>query len=219
MSALSQGTPTAQQQLLSTMRDTSRPLGQTDRTDSLLVPDYPPSSKRSSRRVEDEKGEQLDEVGFGAHIDKSVAAAGDNVTMDMFVCKSDLMKVVSIKVSLVETIQIYSLINDEKDQQHDLHESSPAIVLSDLQQSQQIKRKRLVDTHVVKVAKAYVPAQAEENHANDNHLKGYYEDYEDFRTTKSLSMYKLSMRIPVGSNVLPLRSFFFCSVKANRFFL
>lgn len=216
MSALSQGPPTPQQQLLSTMGDTStsdrrttHPLGQGDRADPFAVNAYPSSSKRSIRRVEDEKGEQLDEVGFGAHIDKSVAAAGDNVTMDMFVCKSELMKVVNIKVSLVETIQIYSLLNDEKGHQHELHERSPAVVVSGTQQPHQTKRKRLVDTHVVKVAKAYVPAQAEESHANDNHLKGYYEDYEDFRTTKSLSMYKLSMRIPVRSNDLCLNFFFF----------
>ncbi|GJJ71985.1 hypothetical protein EMPS_04342 [Entomortierella parvispora] len=200
MAAISQGPPTAQQQLLSAMGDptdarTARSIVQGDRIDSLALPEYHSSSKRSSRR-EDEKGEQLDEVGFGAHIDKSVAAAGESVTMDMFVCKSELMKVVNIKVSLVETIQIYSLVNDEKDQP-DLHERSPAVLPSDSkQQSRQIRRKRLVDTHVVKVAKAYVPAQAEESHANDNHLKGYYEDYEDFRTTKSLSMYKLSMRLP-----------------------
>ncbi|KAG0361788.1 hypothetical protein BG005_007327 [Podila minutissima] len=118
----------------------------------------------------------IDEVGFGAHIDKSVAAAGDNVTLDMFVVKSDFMRVVDIKVSLVETINIYSLL--------DAHDVTGHPV------------RKLVETHVVKIAKEYVPAQAEENHANDNHLKGYYEDYEDFRTTKSLSMYKLGMHIP-----------------------
>lgn len=121
----------------------------------------------------------IDEVGFGAHIDKSVAAAGDNVTLDMFVVKSDLMRVVDIKVSLVETINIYSLL--------DAHDSTGH------------PERKLVETHVVKIAKDYVPAQAEESHANDNHLKGYYEDYEDFRTAKSLSMYKLGMRIPVSS--------------------
>ncbi|KAG0081332.1 hypothetical protein BGZ93_007408 [Podila epicladia] len=118
----------------------------------------------------------IDEVGFGAHIDKSVAAAGDNVTLDMFVVKSDFMRVVDIKVSLVETINVYSLL--------DAYDSKGYPV------------RKLVETHVVKIAKDYVPAQAEENHANDNHLKGYYEDYEDFRTTKSLSMYKLGMHIP-----------------------
>ncbi|KAF9338008.1 hypothetical protein BG006_000588 [Podila minutissima] len=118
----------------------------------------------------------IDEVGFGAHIDKSVAAAGDNVTLDMFVVKTDFMRVVDIKVSLVETINIYSLL--------DAHDGTGHPV------------RKLVETHVVKIAKDYVPAQAEENHANDNHLKGYYEDYEDFRTTKSLSMYKLGMHIP-----------------------
>ena len=41
----------------------------------------------------------------------------------------------------------------------------------------------------------------------------------DFAYGERLILSKLSMRIPVGSNVLPLRSFFFCSVKANRFFL
>ncbi|KAF9374840.1 hypothetical protein CPC16_001046 [Podila verticillata] len=118
----------------------------------------------------------IDEVGFGAHIDKSVAAAGDNVTLEMFVVKSDLMRVVDIKVSLVETINIYSLL--------DAHDSTGQ------------PERKLVETHVVKIAKDYVPAQAEESHANDNHLKGYYEDHEDFRTAKSLFMYKLSMRIP-----------------------
>ncbi|KAG0338519.1 hypothetical protein BG004_007194 [Podila humilis] len=129
----------------------------------------------------------IDEVGFGAHIDKSVAAAGDNITLDMFVVKSDLMRVVDIKVSLVETINIYSLIDggtsggNDGGQQDDGH-GHPV--------------RKLVDSYMVKIAKDYVPAQAEENHANDNHLKGYYEDYEDFRTTKSLSMYKLGMHIP-----------------------
>ncbi|KAG0049427.1 hypothetical protein BGZ83_005777 [Gryganskiella cystojenkinii] len=169
-------------------------------TDQLIPsrsPSLPVNREPSRRRrLEEDKDEQLDEVGFGAHIDKSIAAAGENVTMDMFVCKSDLMKVVNIKVSLVETIQIYSFV-DDKDQhrhhnQHTLDTSEKPLAHS----HKQPQKKRLVDTHVAKVAKAYVPAQAEESHANDNHLKGYYEDYEDFRTTKSLSMYKLGMRIP-----------------------
>lgn len=121
----------------------------------------------------------IDEVGFGAHIDKSVAAAGDNVTLDMFVVKSDLMRVVDIKVSLVETINTYSFLH--------LHDGTGH------------PERKLVETHVIKIAKDYVPAQAEESHANDNHLKGYYEDYEDIRTAKSLSIYKLGMRIPVSS--------------------
>lgn len=157
----------------------------------------------------------LDEVGFGAHIDKSVAAAGENVTMDMFVVKSDVMKVVDIKVSLVETIQIFSLLG---------HDSACAVVspiagrahVFDNSNHQHLgagteagagagSKRKLVETHMVKIAKAYVPAQAEESHANDNHLKGYYEDYEDARTTKSLSMFKLGMRIPV-SLLLPFSS-------------
>ncbi|KAF9130997.1 hypothetical protein BGW39_002409 [Mortierella sp. 14UC] len=67
---------------------------------------------------------------------------------------------------------------------------------------------KLVETHMVKVAKVYVPAQAEESHANDNHLKGYYEDYEDARTTKSLSMYKLGMRIPETALTIQDRDLF-----------
>lgn len=150
----------------------------------------------------------LDEVGFGAHIDKSVAAAGENVTMDMFVVKSDIMKVVDIKVSLVETIQIFSLLDHDSacavvspiagrahvfDNNHHYQHSSAATEPG----AGTGPKRKLVETHMVKIAKAYVPAQAEESHANDNHLKGYYEDYEDARTTKSLSMYKLGMRIPV----------------------
>ncbi|KAF9193627.1 hypothetical protein BGZ51_002574 [Haplosporangium sp. Z 767] len=156
----------------------------------------------------------MDEVGFGAHIDKSVAAAGDNVTLNMFVVKSDLMKVVDIKVSLVETIQIFSLLE---------HENGESVVVSPIVSRAQTfpptgccsgeaekvlegaeltltstpkPRRKLVETHVVKIAKDYVPACAEESHANGNHLKGYYEDYEDSRTAKSLSVYKLGMRIP-----------------------
>ncbi|KAK3843780.1 MAG: hypothetical protein J3R72DRAFT_101396 [Linnemannia gamsii] len=155
----------------------------------------------------------LDEVGFGAHIDKSVAAAGENVTMDMFVVKSDMMKVVDIKVSLVETIQVFSLLENESscavvspivarthvfDQQHQ-HQHAGAAGSS---------KRKLVETHMVKIAKAYVPAQAEESHANDNHLKGYYEDYEDARTTKSLSMYKLGMRIPETALTIQDRDLF-----------
>jgi hypothetical protein len=151
----------------------------------------------------------LDEVGFGANIDKSVAAAGENVTMDMFVVKSDVMKVVDIKVSLVETIQIFSLLDREGacaivspiagrahvfDNNNHQHQHSGGAAGAGAGSS----KRKLVETHMVKIAKAYVPAQAEENHANDNHLKGYYEDYEDARTTKSLSMYKLGMRIPVS---------------------
>ncbi|KAF9142324.1 hypothetical protein BGX30_002906 [Mortierella sp. GBA39] len=150
--------------------------------------------------------DELDEVGFGAHIDKSVAAAGENVTMDMFVVKSDMMKVVDIKVSLVETIQIFSLLDHDgacdvvspiAGRAHvfdnNTHHHSGAAAEAG---SGAGSKRKLVETHMVKIAKAYVPAQAEESHANDNHLKGYYEDYEDARTTKSLSMYKLGMRIP-----------------------
>ncbi|KAG9064457.1 hypothetical protein KI688_003647 [Linnemannia hyalina] len=152
--------------------------------------------------------DELDEVGFGANIDKSVAAAGENVTMDMFVVKSDMMKVVDIKVSLVETIQIFSLldyygacdvVSPIAGRAHvfdnNTHQHSGAAAEAGSGAGSGSKRK-LVETHMVKIAKAYVPAQAEESHANDNHLKGYYEDYEDARTTKSLSMYKLGMRIP-----------------------
>ncbi|KAG0279056.1 hypothetical protein BGZ95_002412 [Linnemannia exigua] len=157
----------------------------------------------------------LDEVGFGAHIDKSVAAAGENVTMDMFVVKSDMMKVVDIKVSLVETIQIFSLLENENscavvspiaarthifDQQHQHQHQHTGTAGS--------PKRKLVETHMVKIAKAYVPAQAEESHANDNHLKGYYEDYEDARTTKSLSMYKLGMRIPESALTIQDRDLF-----------
>ncbi|KAG0256488.1 hypothetical protein BG011_004479 [Mortierella polycephala] len=156
----------------------------------------------------------LDEVGFGAHIDKSVAAAGDNVTLDMFVVKSDMMKVVDIKVSLVETIQIFSLLQHENGGSFvaspivsraqafpttDYCSGGAAKVLggAELTLSPTLEpRRKLVETHVVKIAKDYVPAGAEESHANDNHLKGYYEDYEDSRTAKSLSVYKLGMRIP-----------------------
>ncbi|KAF8948447.1 hypothetical protein BGZ47_004836 [Haplosporangium gracile] len=158
----------------------------------------------------------LDEVGFGAHIDKSVAAAGENVTMDMFVVKSDIMKVVDIKVSLVETIQIFSLLD---------HGSGCAVVspiagrahVFDNHQYSGAEtavgagvgsKRKLVETHMIKIAKAYVPAQAEESHANDNHLKGYYEDYEDARTTKSLSMYKLGMRIPKTALTIQERDLF-----------
>ncbi|KAG0290318.1 hypothetical protein BGZ96_006187 [Linnemannia gamsii] len=161
----------------------------------------------------------LDEVGFGANIDKSVAAAGENVTMDMFVVKSDVMKVVDIKVSLVETIQIFSLLdyegacaivspivgrthvfNNNHQHQHQFGRTGGAGAGS--------SKRKLVETHMVKIAKAYVPAQAEENHANDNHLKGYYEDYEDARTTKSLSMYKLGMRIPETALTIQDRDLF-----------
>ncbi|KAF9111045.1 hypothetical protein BGX27_005480 [Mortierella sp. AM989] len=164
------------------------------------------ASRSSRHNLNRENADGLDEVGFGAHIDKSVAAAGDQVALDMFVVKSDLMKVVDIKVSLVETIQIFSLLD------HDgacalvspiasrarVFEMNGEGVGSEIPQKTSASkcRRRLVDTHVVKIAKDYVPAQSEESHANDNHLKGYYEDYEDFRTAKSLSMYKLNMRIP-----------------------
>ncbi|KAF9437484.1 hypothetical protein BGZ76_000564 [Entomortierella beljakovae] len=154
-----------------------------------------------------DSGDGLDEVGFGAHIDKSVAAAGDSVTLDMFVVKSDLMRVVDIKVSLVETTQIFSLL-DHNDLCNVISPIASRARIFEMggvagtvgggvDSSQQSRsRRKLVDTHVVKIAKNYVPAQSEENHANGNHLKGYYEDFEDFRTAKSLSMYKLGMRIP-----------------------
>ncbi|KAF9578293.1 hypothetical protein BGW38_005992, partial [Lunasporangiospora selenospora] len=144
----------------------------------------PHHARHVSRR---EHSDGLDEVGFGAHIDKSVAAAGDNVSLDMFVLKSDLMKVVDIKVSLVETLQIFSLLDeDDIENTWTLHAA----------QYNDMPRRKLLETHVVKIAKDYVPAHSEESHANDNHLKGYYEDYEDSRTTKTLSMYKLGMHIP-----------------------
>ncbi|KAF9155852.1 hypothetical protein BG015_008323 [Linnemannia schmuckeri] len=160
--------------------------------------------------------DDLDEVGFGAHIDKSVAAAGENVTMDMFVVKSDMMKVVDIKVSLVETIQIFSLLDHDgvcavvspiagRAHVFDNHQHSDAE--TEVSTGVRLKRK-LVETHMIKIAKAYVPAQAEESHANNNHLKGYYEDYEDARTTKSLSMYKLGMRIPKTALTIQDRDLF-----------
>ncbi|KAF9936003.1 hypothetical protein BGZ65_002804 [Modicella reniformis] len=124
----------------------------------------------------------LDEVGFGAHIDKSVAAAGDRVSLDMFVVKSDLMKVAAIKVSLVETTQVFSFLN---------YGSTKDLVEQITTMTKKPKR-RLVNTHVVKIAKDYALVQSEESHTNDNHLKGYYED---FRTAKSLSVYKLIMQI------------------------
>ncbi|KAF8932843.1 hypothetical protein BGZ58_006756 [Dissophora ornata] len=169
----------------------------------------PQSSRNRHAPRNTESMDGLDEVGFGAHIDKSVAAAGDNVTLDMFVVKSDLMKVVDIKVSLVETIQVFSLmdVEDACSVISPMTSRARVLVVDDKEEEEQHKgqqtsksksdsRRRLVDTHVVKIAKDYVPAQSEESHANDNHLKGYYEDYEDFRTAKSLSMYKLGMRIP-----------------------
>ncbi|KAG0217991.1 hypothetical protein BGX31_011713 [Mortierella sp. GBA43] len=151
------------------------------------------SNPRAPRR---ETADGLDEVGFGARIDKSVAAAGDLVTLDMFVVKSDLMKVVDIKVSLVETIQVFSLLDNGKPD--DVTDDDP------LTATKKPPRRKLVDTHVVKIAKDYVPPHSEENHANDNHLKGYYEDYEDFRTTKSLSVYKLALRLPEHALTLDL---------------
>ncbi|KAF9284119.1 hypothetical protein BGZ68_004901 [Mortierella alpina] len=127
----------------------------------------------------------------------------DNVTLDMFVVKSDIMKVVDIKVSLVETTQIYSLLDNE----HDGHGASyPVSTRTAAEKAgQDTPRRRLIETHVNKIARDYVPAQAEENHANDNHLKGYYEDYEDFRTARSLTMYKLCMRIPESALTIPDR--------------
>ncbi|KAF9959064.1 hypothetical protein BGZ70_008985 [Mortierella alpina] len=153
-----------------------------------------------------ENVDSVDEVGFGAHIDKSVAAAGDNITLDMFVVKSDIMKVVDIKVSLVETTQIYSLLDNE----HGGHGASyPMSTRTAAEKAgQYVPRRRLIETHVNKIARDYVPAQAEESHANDNHLKGYYEDYEDFRTTRSLTMYKLGMRIPESALTIPDRELF-----------
>ncbi|KAF9925673.1 hypothetical protein FBU30_004597 [Linnemannia zychae] len=160
--------------------------------------------------------DELDEVGFGAHIDKSVVAAGENVTMDMFVVKSNMMKVVDIKVSLVETIQIFSLLENDNSSNvvSPLAGRAHGFETHLSQQQQQPvamtngSKRKLVETHMVKIAKAYVPAQSEENHANDNHLKGYYEDYEDARTTKSLSIYKLSMRIPETALTIQERDLF-----------
>ncbi|KAF9344975.1 hypothetical protein BGX26_003683 [Mortierella sp. AD094] len=166
------------------------------------------SSRISRHNLHRESVDGLDEVGFGAHIDKPVAAAGDQVTLDMFVVKSDLMKVVDIKVSLVETIQIFSLLDHDDASTLVSPIASRARVFevkgegveSEIPERGSAEaskpRRRLVDTHVVKIAKDYVPAQSEESHANDYHLKGYYEDHEYFRTAKSLSMYKLNMRIP-----------------------
>ncbi|KAG0367312.1 hypothetical protein BGZ54_004069 [Gamsiella multidivaricata] len=161
-------------------------------------------TRQSNMRRKSSDG--LDEVGFGAHIDKSVVAAGDQVTLDMFIVKSDLMKVVDIKVSLVETIQVFSLLDHDDACAVVSPIASRARMSEEIEGAQEVmeknaaaketSRRKLVDTHVVKIAKDYVPAQSEESHANDNHLKGYYEDYEDFRTAKSLSVYKLSMRIP-----------------------
>ncbi|KAF9940544.1 hypothetical protein BGZ67_007354 [Mortierella alpina] len=153
-----------------------------------------------------ENMDSVDEVGFGAHIDKSVAAAGDNITLDMFVVKSDVMKVVDIKVSLVETTQVYSLVNNE----HEGHGAPyPMSTRTAAEKAgQDAPRRRLIETHVNKIARDYVPAQAEENHANDNHLKGYYEDYENFRTARSLTMYKLGMRIPESALTIPDRELF-----------
>ncbi|KAK3804924.1 MAG: hypothetical protein J3Q66DRAFT_446150 [Benniella sp.] len=141
-------------------------------------------SNKRSRVLRRDSTDILDEVGFGAHIDKSVAFAGDQVTLDMFVVKFDLMKVVDIKVSLVETVQIFSLMS--------CNTKSEAVSGDGVMTSQK-PRRRLVDTHVVKIAKGHVPPQSEESHANDNHLKGYYEDYEDVRIAKSLSMYAHSV--------------------------
>ncbi|KAG0212075.1 hypothetical protein BGX28_006836 [Mortierella sp. GBA30] len=152
--------------------------------------------KDSDRRYSPHRDSQdgIDEVGFGAHIDKSVAAAGDNITLGMFVVKSDGMKVIDIKVSLVETIQIFSLLDDDQGGREAPQLASTKDGAGKTRQD--VPRRRLVETHVAKIAKDYVPAQAEESHANDNHLKGYYEDYEDFRSAKSLSVYKLGMHIP-----------------------
>ncbi|KAF9574615.1 hypothetical protein EC968_006030 [Mortierella alpina] len=150
--------------------------------------------------------DSVDEVGFGAHIDKSVAAAGDNVSLDMFVVKSDFMKVVDIKVSLVETTQIYSLLDNEFEGHGASYPMSTRTAAE--KAGQDAPRRRLIETHVNKIARDYVPAQAEENHANDNHLKGYYEGYEDFRTTRSLTMYKLGMRIPESALTIPDRELF-----------
>ncbi|KAG0311186.1 hypothetical protein BGZ99_010329 [Dissophora globulifera] len=159
-------------------------------------------NRQTSRNTDRTDG--LDEVGFGAHIDKSVAAAGDHVSLDMFVVKSDLMKVVDIKVSLVETIQVFSLMDHDDACSVISPRASRARVFGipgdqnehTDQEYTSSSRRRLVDTYVCKIAKDYVPAQSEESHANGNHLKGYYEDYEDFRTAKSLSVYKIGMRIP-----------------------
>ncbi|KAF9900686.1 hypothetical protein EC991_007026 [Linnemannia zychae] len=171
-----------------------------------------PRPKMGSRK---DSSDGLDEVGFGAHIDKSVVAAGENVTMDMFVVKSDMMKVVDIKVSLVETIQIFSLLENESSCAVVSPIAGRARVFDQCQQAgdpaaemESSTKRKLVETHMVKIAKAYVPAQAEESHANDNHLKGYYEDYEDARTTKSLSMYKLGMRIPETALTIQDRDLF-----------
>lgn len=187
----------------------SRQLKQQQQQQELELQQHQSTGSRPKLGNRKDSTDGLDEVGFGANIDKSVAAAGENVTMDMFVVKSDVMKVVDIKVSLVETIQIFSLL----DYEGACEIVSPIVGRTHVfdnnhQHQHQLggaggagagpSKRKLVETHMVKIAKAYVPAQAEENHANDNHLKGYYEDYEDARTTKSLSMYKLGMRIPVS---------------------
>ncbi|ORZ06967.1 hypothetical protein BCR41DRAFT_412477 [Lobosporangium transversale] len=160
----------------------------------------------------------LDEVGFGAHVDKSVAPAGDKVALDMFIVKSDFMQVVDIKVSLVETIHVFSLLNNDDAFARAVAPSlSTTAVSSSDRQSPERKqfakaetkpRKKLVGTYVTKIAKDYVSAQSEESHANGNHLKGYYEDHEDFRTAKSLSMYHIAMHIPENALTILDRELF-----------
>jgi hypothetical protein len=112
----------------------------------------------------------------------------------MFVVKSDLMKVVDIKVSLVETVRIFSLMSCNTKSEAGVPPAALNNVLGDGIMTSQKPRRKLVNTHV---AKGYVPPQSEESYANDNHLKGSNEGYEDVRIAKSLSMYKLAMLIPV----------------------
>ncbi|KAF9974513.1 hypothetical protein BGZ73_002071 [Actinomortierella ambigua] len=175
-------------------------------------------SEQRYRRMERLKRErEVEEVGFGAHIDKSIVAAGESITLDMFVVKSDLLKVVDIKVSLVETISIFtpsrspipdkamvaskgllmtqrgSVSQSEQDRTSSISDGK-GVTNSDGRSS--VVPKRLLESHVVKIAKDYVPAQSEESIKNDKHMKGYYEDFEDSRTAKSLSTYRITMKIP-----------------------
>ncbi|KAF9365072.1 hypothetical protein BGX34_011494 [Mortierella sp. NVP85] len=128
-------------------------------------------SNKHSRILRPDSTDILDEVGFEAHIDKSVAAAGHQITFDMFVVKSNLMKVVDIKVSLVETVQVFSLISCNTKSEAGVPPVALNNVLGDGVMTSQKSRRRLVNTHVVKIAKGYVPPQSGESHANDNHLK------------------------------------------------
>ncbi|KAG0238134.1 hypothetical protein BGW42_007125 [Actinomortierella wolfii] len=169
---------------------------------------------RQMERLKRER--EVEEVGFGAHIDKSIVAAGESITLDMFVVKSDLLKVVDIKVSLVETISIFAppppspttpdstaAVNQKSMGQRgkskpeqDYMTSCCASGCAASGNQQTPIPKRLLESHVVKIAKDYVPAQSEESIKNDKHMKGYYEDFEDTRTSKSLSTYRITMKIP-----------------------